>query len=253
MARKKKSTEEPQNTPQGDADDTFGLPDLDYKPLDREEPATAEQTSESTSATTENLYETAREEENPEDQSAPVKQTQQYSNTSYSQKQEEPESILPKVLGVILLLAVVAAAVWYFGFYKPQKDKEEQERLAAEKKKMEDARLADEQAERLRLEAEQRRLDSIANATPKEGTFETLTERTGKYYVVVGSAIDDDLINDYARKLSAKGVNSKIIPPFGKVKFYRIAVAEGDSFQVAQETANSMKAEYGDAVWVLKY
>jgi len=250
MARKKKSTEEPQNTPQGDADDTFGLPDLDYKPLDRDEPAVTEQTSESTSTSTGNLYEAAREEEKPEEQAAKTEEQPSYS--SYSQKPESSDSILPKVLGVILVLALVGAAAWYFGFYKPQKDKEEKDRLAAEKKKIEDARLAEEE-ERLRREAEQRRLDSIANATPKEGTFETLVERTGKYYVVVGSAIDDDLINDYARKLSVKGVSSKIIPPFGKVKFYRIAVAEGDTFQGAQETANSMKAEYGDAVWVLKY
>ena len=104
-----------------------------------------------------------------------------------------------------------------------------------------------------RAEDEKRRADSLANATPAEGTIETLTERTRRYYVVVASAIDDDLIMDYAKNLSKKGVSSKIIPPFGKVKFFRIAVAEGETYADAQATADGLKAQYGDGAWVVKY
>jgi hypothetical protein len=71
--------------------------------------------------------------------------------------------------------------------------------------------------------------------------------------VVVASAVDVDLLTDYAKKLSEKGVSSKIIPPYGKYKVYRITIDSGDSFAMAQAKADGLKAEYGDAVWVLKY
>ena len=58
---------------------------------------------------------------------------------------------------------------------------------------------------------------------------------------------------DHAKKLSAKGVSCKIIPPFGKAKFYRLAIAEGDNYTDTQATADGMKGEYGDALWVIKY
>ena len=89
---------------------------------------------------------------------------------------------------------------------------------------------------------------------PAIGTIETLSGRSGRYYVVVASAIDGDLIMDYAKKLSANGVSTKIIPPFGKSKFHRLAVAEGDTYPTTQETADGMKGgDYGDKVWVVKY
>jgi hypothetical protein len=118
------------------------------------------------------------------------------------------------------------------------------------KQKAEEERLAKlrEEEERKRREAE-----AAANAKPAEGTIETLTERTRRYYVVVSSNIDDDLIMDYAKKLSAKGVGTKIIPPFGKTKFYRLAIADHDTFALAQTNADAAKTEYGSALWVIKY
>jgi len=71
--------------------------------------------------------------------------------------------------------------------------------------------------------------------------------------VVVASAIDGDLLMDNANKLKNNGVSSKIIPPFGKHKFYRLAVADGDTFEAAQDIANAKKTEFGEATWVIKY
>ncbi|NBP68850.1 MAG: hypothetical protein EBU52_08900, partial [Cytophagia bacterium] len=106
-----------------------------------------------------------------------------------------------------------------------------------------------------RLEEERRRAqaEAEANAKPKEGSIETLSERTKRYYVVVSSSIDGDLVMDYAKKLSANGVNCKIIPPYGKVKFSRLTIAEGDTYASAQTLADGLKAQYGDGLWVIKY
>ena len=102
---------------------------------------------------------------------------------------------------------------------------------------------------RKRLEAE----EALAKADPAEGYMESLTAPTGRYYVVVASAIDADLVMDYAKKLSAKGISTKIIPPFGKTKFSRITISDHDSFAEGQTAADAAKAEYGTAVWVIKY
>ena len=70
---------------------------------------------------------------------------------------------------------------------------------------------------------------------------------------MVASAVDGDLVMDYAKKLSAKGVSSKIIPPFGKWKFNRISVGDHDSFAAAQSAADAIKPDYGNTVWVIRY
>ena len=115
------------------------------------------------------------------------------------------------------------------------------------KQQDEQARLA-----KQREDEERKRLEELAKI-PAIGTIDTLTQRTGRYYVIVTSDIDDDLLMDYARKLSAKGVSSKIIPPDGGKKFYRLAIADQDSFAAAQTNADAAKAEYGGSIWVIKY
>jgi len=80
-----------------------------------------------------------------------------------------------------------------------------------------------------------------------------LSEATGKTYVVIGSFFDDDLANDYAEELSADGKSPIIIPPFGESRFYRVAIAEFNSFKDAQGGLESLKAEYGNDIWPLRY
>jgi hypothetical protein len=249
MARKKKSDEEESINEnlgnQSDSDDTFGLPDIEYKPLVREEE------SSSTSITQEREPEVQSELPKYEYQQKPMEQN---SEVTYEPDDDEENSVWPKVLGILLVIGLVLGGVWFFMWYKPAQ--EEKERLAKEKIELEAKQKADQEAkdraEQARLAEERRVADSLANAS-KVGVIETLSERTGRYYVVAASAVDDDLLMDHARKLSSQGVSIKIIPPFGKHKLFRLTVADGETFAAAQEVANAKKAEFGDAVWVLKY
>jgi hypothetical protein len=247
MARRKKQDEgqpsdsmnENQNT-----DDTFGLPEIEYRPLNREQ--APDPAPESSSATSQN--QTYKEMEREEVQQNEYNQNQ---NTYYDDD-DDNGSPWPKILGILAILILVGGAVWYFGFERPRKmaaEKLEQERLDAEAKQREQDQLA----EQKRLERERAVADSLsALSTPSTGVIDTLTERTGRYYVIVASAIDGDLLLDYANKLLPKGVSPKLIPPYGNVKFYRLAVAEGDTYTATQATADALKAEYNDA-WVIKY
>lgn len=237
MAKHKDNPEkEDENLNDGNnGDDNFGLPDVEYKPLDQAEATT----NSSSGANTEN---------------EPIGQVERESNYSYTPV-EETKSKAPAIIAIIIgLVLVVGGFLVYQYVYKPKAEKAKQElaKKEAEKKRLEEARLAKEkeEAERRRLEAEKA---AAANAKPAQGTIETLNARTGRYYVVISSAIDDDLTMDYAQKLSADGTNIWIIPPFGKTKFYRLTIGNYDSFATAQTNADEVKAKYGNGVWVIKY
>jgi hypothetical protein len=244
MARRKKNDDDqtPDNSPEND-DDTFGLPEVEYEPLNREQTTTTTTHTETSTETT------APEPEQTTYQSE--ERQEEYVNNM--DDDDDDGSAWPKIIGVLAIIALAGLAYWFFGVYQPgQKEREKQElaeREAAERKAERD-RLAEEG----RKAREQRIADSLANIqTPKEGSIETLSERTRRYYVVIASAVDGDLIMDHAKKLSTNGVSTKIIPPFGKAKFYRLAIAEGDNYPDTQATADGLKGQYGDAIWVIKY
>jgi len=249
MARRKDSNEDESNENLGkenDSDDTFGLPDVEYKPLTREEETPTEQVA----SEPEPEY-VAESEPDQFEYQRPAEETK--SEYTYVAPDEE-SPIWPKVLGILFVIVIALGAALYFVWYKPQQIEKEKllakQKLEQEAAKIEKDRLAEEA--RLRDEAERRKADSLASI-PKIGTVERLTERTGRYYVVIVSAIDGDLISDHANLLVKSGVSTKIIPPFGKHKFYRLTLADADTYAAAQEIANSKKAEYGENTWVLKY
>jgi hypothetical protein len=255
MARRKKQSDDPpqENADQNNSDDTFGLPEIEYEPINRDTnppPDVRESEPEA-------------EVNSPQYKEEPVTHTtmerdevQRETPTTYYDDDDEGNSPWPKILGIALLLIVIGGAVWYFGFQRPKQiaaakvkqEQEERDRTAA-------ARLEEEKAsaERRAQEDAQRKADSLSTAAPAAGTIETLNERTGRYYVVIASAIDGDLIMDYAKKLNEKGVNAKIIPPYGTVKFHRLTIAEGDTYAATQQTANGLKSEYTESAWVIKY
>lgn len=230
----KDSNEEGVNDKPDNSEDNFGLPDLDYKPLDQPSgKVSKEQATES----------------------EPAHKAQEVKSSDTYVPEDEPKSNAPVILGVVIILVLAVAGYLIYNFvYKPKADAEKarQEQIAkadAEKKKAEEAaRLA-----KQREEEERKRQEALAKAKPAVGTIETLSARTKRYYVVVTSDIDDDLLMDFAKKLSAKGVSTKIIPPYGAKKFYRLSIADHDTFALAQASANTAKADYGNGVWVIKY
>lgn len=91
-----------------------------------------------------------------------------------------------------------------------------------------------------------------ANAvTP--GQITTLDQQTGKTYVIVGSFFDGDQAGDFAQKLARDGKSPMIIPPFKDYRFYRVSIAEFNSFKDAQTNIENYKSEFGADVWPLRY
>lgn len=215
------------------SDENFGLPDLEFKPL-------AEQ---------------APKQEEPVSQEQPAEEASTPTETYDAYAVDEAKSKAPVILTIVIVLVVAIAGYLIYNFvYVPRaQEKAKKEELArqqaAARKKAEEERLAQERA----AEEERKRQEALAKATPPVGTIEVLSARTKRYYVVITSDIDDDLLMDYAKKLSAQGINLKVIPPFGGKNFHRLAIADHDTFAQAQANADAAKATYGSGVWVLKY
>ena len=280
MARKKKQADEPQEN-LDNSDDTFGLPEVDYQPLKRDdpkadEPAPPEEPKDSEEKVvvineTNQVTPEPPPAEIPDFRYAAQEPTDTTRDTIFEGKahaedehqtyqptynyDDERPSVWPKILGFLFILMLAGAAIWYFASYRPEQQAKEDERLRKEQLAIDEARKKEDERKAAEAAAdEEARKAAEVKATPAVGIIETLSGRSGRYYVVVASSIDGDLIMDYAKKLSAKGVSTKIIPPFGKSSFHRLAVAEGDTYQTTQEAADGIKGgDYGDKVWVVKY
>ena len=194
---------------------------------------------------------------------------------------------------VILVIILAGGAGYYFFKYKPDqeaKEKARQEQLAkAAAEKQEKERKAKEAEQRkaryeelvmtadsdfdsenwesaltLYREASQilpneshpkNRIAILEEklAAPKVGTIEMISSATGRSYVIVSSSLDGDLAMDYANKLSSEGTSTKVIEPYGNNKFYRVSVANYESYDQAVAAAPSMSTAESREVWVLKY
>ncbi len=239
MAKRKKPEDRAdENQDSGnESEDSFGLPDIEYKPLEEEKEVNEEEDSK------------------PEESvGAPAASEERY---VYTPPVEE-KSKAPLIIGLVIVAVIIIAGFLIYNYvYIPGQVKAKKE--LADKKAADDARAKREQEARLAREQEEARQKAIAdslaiaNAKPQVGTIETLTQGTRRYYVVISAGIDDDLVMDYAKKLSKQGVSTKIIPPFGKTKFYRLAIADHDTYASAQANADEVKGTYGNEVWVVRY
>ncbi len=94
---------------------------------------------------------------------------------------------------------------------------------------------------------------NIGEPIPGSGSIEEINSSTGRYQIIIASAIDDDLVRDYAKKLSKQGYSCKILAPRGKNKFYRLAVADFENLNEATLRSEQLKSTFGEEVWVMRY
>jgi cell division septation protein DedD len=273
-----------------EADDSFGLPDLDFNTLDDEpddgegDSVTEEEAPENTDEPADEPVAKEEEESEPENEvaedvveEAAAEDTEEFVAGEYEDGGEEvdagsddgnddggdgyvppkPESNAPRIIAALVITILVSGAIWYFAFYRPQKAAEEKaqqeqlakeeaaKRAAAEKKAAEEAKLKAEQEANAAADADE--------AASKEAVFATISEPTGRYYIVVGSFIDADMAADLGNKLKAEGVSSTLLTPKGSKKFNRLTLGNYGSWDEAQTEANKLKGEYGEGLWVLKF
>lgn len=85
------------------------------------------------------------------------------------------------------------------------------------------------------------------------GTVNELQSRTGKAYIIIASFVDGDLAKDHADQIAADGKSPYVIPPFNNGLYYRVAIAEFQTFADASQNINRYKEEFGQDIWTLRY
>ncbi|MDN3690203.1 SPOR domain-containing protein [Cyclobacterium jeungdonense] len=100
--------------------------------------------------------------------------------------------------------------------------------------------------------------ESIEEAPVVEAVTPVLTEVAGRadsprYFLVVGSFIDDDLARDYSERLNKAGLETFLVHPYGSIHFYRLAIGQYENLDTALEAMNASQKEYEENLWVLKY
>lgn len=256
--RKTKTSDLPKSRPTESDDENFGLPDVEPTQLhEQAEPQAAAQEFAEPQAAPEAIEPAPAEWEEPAPPASTdaAQPSSDFARRTYYEQPAPPSRNLgPIIIGIIVIILGLGGAIYWF-VVKPRQEKEKQEQLAKKKKERDDAnmRKAIEEEERKRREAAEAEKLAELNKKPTVGAIDTLAERTRRYYVVLSSAVDADLIMDYAKKLSAKGTSTHVLPPFGNVKFTRLTMGDFDSYANAQAAADAAKAEYGSNLWVIRY
>jgi cell division protein FtsN len=271
-----KDSNEEELNPQGqddinDADDSFGLPDLEYKPLeDDSEESDSDEAEAGDDSTTSNTEEEPNDSSDAEDsndnysyESDDAEETEDNESEAEEGKSElryqieDKGSNTPKIIGGIIGVLVVSVAIWYFGFYGPQQTKiaeaEKAKQEEIDKKAAADAdELKRQQAAAVAAAVEEARLAAEADALAKAG-IQILDERTSRYYIVLESFIDEDFAKDFGNKIAKEGTPSFLIPPYSKKKMQRVGIGGYESIDEAKTALNDLSDEFGKGKWILKY
>lgn len=267
-----------QNQPQGDSieenefDDEFGLDDdvaFDTVDRDQAEEAPSESVDEvvpETSGYEDSSLESGTSEEStsesldaPEEQLPTSDSGVEGKKPAFDPSKYQQKNRAPLIIGLIVALIILGGGGYYFFVVAPENARQEElARIEVEKaKKAEEARKAREAEEKRKAEEEARlaQEEAAKAAEPKAGEISTITQKTGRSYVVVGSFVDGDFANDFSMELAAKGANPKILVPEGGKGFHRVAVEEYETFVEAENRANEVRngGDFGDQVWPLRF
>jgi hypothetical protein len=247
MAKRKTKTPDPPKPRQaGPDDDSFGLPEIEPQPLNQLPEPPAEPVASHTPPAEEPVAEA------PAFTAGDQVEFTRPATAAAEPPPRSPQTPFAIVAGIVVVLLAMGGLVYWF-VLKPNQEKARQELLAKqEQQRQEEERRAIAEEERRRREAAEAEA-KVEVVKPTVGVIDTLTERSRRYYVVLASSIDADLIMDYAKRLSAQGTSTKILPPFNQLKFTRLTMGEYDSYASAQAAADAAKAEFGNNLWVIRY
>lgn len=208
-------------------DDDFGLPDVRLNPLSApSRPVETEPVKEPESAK-------ATE---PPQRTPPVKPS------NADEPPPKSRAVLYILIPVLVLILGWTAYWMFFSGPTAEEKKQNAENILRKNDKPDQSANSGSQPEQ-----------TVEPVAPAPGSTQNLSGPTGRFYVIIHSSVDGDLIQDQCQDLNAQGLNCTVIPPFGKWKYHRLAIADFATFDEAQRHADQVKAAYGPGVWAMRY
>jgi nucleoid DNA-binding protein/uncharacterized membrane protein YhiD involved in acid resistance len=99
---------------------------------------------------------------------------------------------------------------------------------------------------------EEKKVEEKTNKTQGDGIL--LENKTNQFYIVIGGFASQNNAYKIVREAKAKGVkNVKIVPPFDAKRLYRVAVGAFATREQAEANLEEIKNTFNVEAWVLKY
>jgi len=232
-----------------DADKDFGLPKVEITPLPSREEKSAPQQQPIPVAISPEVDKT----DSPSAElSAPIPaKTEKETVTAVPIPEVVPPSETKKrrsgkwawitVVLVLLLIFLGLGWIWY-GQQSDRVSEPQQVTTMAEPEIAEEPEVIEEEPE-------------IIEEEPETFTLTPIKSRAAspRYFVVVGSFIDEDMALDFSARLNRQNKNTYLVYPYGEIAYYRLAIGEYETLARAVEVLEENQANYKENLWVLKY
>ena len=120
-----------------------------------------------------------------------------------------------------------------------------------ENKVVEDKQIVEETS-KTNVTSEEKKVEEKADKPKGDGIL--LGDRTNQFYIVIGGFSAQNNAYKKVREAKAKGVdNIKIVPPFDAKNLYRVAVGAFSTREQAEASLEEVKNSFNVDAWVLKY
>ena len=231
-----------------DTDKDFGLPKVDIEPLQTKvetEPVLVDSKDQKPVNTPlagepgqeKQETETTGEKKSPT-YAGPTKRKEPVKRDRPKKKSNKGGAWIAVILVFILL---IAGGVWYW--YTYENDTQVEPELATTIERPEEPVAIVEEPE------------VVEEEIPETFDVTLIRSRAAspRYFVVVGSFIDEDMALDFSARLNRQDKNTYIVYPYGDVAYYRLAIGEYDNLARAVEVLEENQANFKENLWVLKY
>lgn len=186
-----------------------------------------------------------------------------------STQKERKKSQLPLLLSLIFLVVIILGAMAYFLYYLPNEDQKYQETLATvtevenppvltEDEPVEEAIEAEEGGQEIEQELVETVETPVVAAPVVSSGNAVITKVTSResspfYYIIVSSSPSENVAEEEAQKLVAKGLSAWIIYPYGETRNFRVSIGRFAAYRDATAALENAKANFDDSIWILKY
>jgi len=236
------------NYSKADADKDFGLPKVEITPLpSKETKSEAQQEAIPVASSPEINPAESKREEIKSRQEVPEKSPESQSSDTVVPPPvvERKKSNKWAWISVTLILLLVFLGIGWFWYGQEREVSPSQEQITtlAEPEEVEEPEVIVEEPE------------TIDEEEPETFTLTPIKSRAAspRYFVVVGSFIDEDMALDYSARLIRQNKNTYLVYPYGEIAFYRLAIGEYPTLAQAVEVLEENQANYKENLWVLKY
>ena len=235
---------------QFDEGEDYGLPQLDFSPLDPLEFNESGIKTPSSGTSIDDKTQTIPDaNESTYSPLGDIKETSAYIHQSDGK--QKLKFILVVVLGILFASIIGIILLSMNEDPKPTIKAEVKKEI---KKEIISEPVIEEVIEPEVIEPEIKTDPSDMESAPKGiGVISEISQPLNKYYLIVASFLDNDLAFDYAEKLILSGSNVMIIPPFSTSKFTRVALLEHETLDKVKIGLDKYKDEFDEQLWVLKY